>query len=252
MEDQRTPVSHRQVAEFYDLVYYRDDGCDKAPSRYLSRLAVRVGVKHDQRILDVACGKGDWLATVDGLGAAVSGIDISGRAIDTCRQRMPDGDFHVGPAETLPFPNGHFDLVTCLGSLEHFLDQPGALREMARVTRDDGRLLILVPNAGFLTYRLGWYRGTQQQAVRETIRSLDDWKKMFASAGLDVMERWKDLHVLDRSWILRPPVYLVPVRFIQALALTVWPLEWQYQVFHWCRLHAEDVQDSQIAPTGKG
>ena len=164
----------------------------------------------------------------------MSGIDISSRAIEVCRKRMPTGEFEIGPAETLPFSDDQFDLVTCLGSLEHFLDQPGALREMARVTGERGRVLILVPNAGFLTYRLGLYRGTHQQTIRETIRTLDEWQRMFSSAGLDVIDRWRDLHVLDRSWILRPPRLVVPIRLMQALALAVWPLQWQYQVYHLC------------------
>lgn len=116
-----------------------------------------------------------------------------------------------------PIPDGHFALVTFLGSLEHFLEKPRSLREMARVTREKGNVLILVPNVRRLTYRLGLYRGTRQQAVRETIRPLDEWRATFTSAGLDVMDCGKDLHVLDRSWILRPPRYLVPLRLMQAL-----------------------------------
>jgi SAM-dependent methyltransferase len=147
---------------------------------------------------------------------------------------MPGGEFHTGPAEILPFPDGRYDLVTCLGSLEHFLDQPAALAEMVRVMKPRGKVVILVPNAGFLTYRLGLYKGTQQQAVRETIRPLSEWQEMLNASGLVVKERWKDLHVLNKRWIFRAPWSLMPLRLLQAIALTFWPLHWQYQVYHLC------------------
>ncbi|MGB2681189.1 MAG: class I SAM-dependent methyltransferase [Candidatus Competibacter sp.] len=203
------------------------------------KLADQLRLVPGQQVLDVACGVGGWLEIAASRGATISGIDISERAIDICRQRLPEGEFQVGPAETLPFPDRRFDLITCLGSLEHFLDQPSALREMVRVAKPDARLLILVPNAGFLTYRLRLYSGTHQQAVRETIRTLEEWQQLFGEAGLEIINRWKDLHVLSRSWIVRPPWYWIPLRFIQALALAVWPLEWQYQVYHQCRIRME-------------
>ena len=227
---------HDKVAQFYDQVYYRDARSQGAPSPHLKRLAQRLGITAGEELLDVACGAGNWLAAAAEKGAIVSGIDISTKAVAVCQQRLPESELHVGPAETLPFADNRFDFVTCLGSLEHFLDQPEALREMVRVAKPNATVLILVPNSGFLTYRLGLYKGTHQQAIHETIRSLDEWREMFEAAGLEVQDRWKDLHVLTKSWILRPPRHLVPLRLVQGLALTVWPLSWQYQVYHLCRL----------------
>ncbi len=229
--------THEQVAEFYDRVYYgQQAGESPTPTRHLRRLAKRLGVRSEQRVLDVACGCGAWLSAVAACGVQVSGIDLSARAIETCRKSHSKGRFHIGPAEHLPFADHEFDLVTCLGSLEHFLDQPSALQEMARVARPNGRVLVLVPNAGFLTYRLGLFGGTAQRDIQETIRSLSEWQAMFSAAGLETIERWKDLHILNRAWILRPPRYQTPLRLAQALMLPVWPLEWQYQVYHLCRV----------------
>lgn len=114
---------------------------------------------------------------------------------------------------------------------------------MVRVAKPDAQLLILVPNSGFLTYRLCLYRGTLQQAACETIRSLDEWARMFRDCGIDIHERWKDLHVLDREWIVRPPWRMVLPRLLQALALLVWPLDWQYQVYHRCSCKSHDADD---------
>ena len=226
---------HRQIAEFYDRHYHKD-AVQAPPGGYLVRMAERLEVRPGEKVLDIACGTGEWLSAVADKGAEISGIDISERAVAVCRTRLPQGAFEVGVAETLPYPSDHFDLVTCLGSLEHFLDQPGALREMARVSKASARLVILVPNSGFLPYRLGLYKGTQQRVVRETLRSLSEWQSMLGEAGLRVEQRWRDLHVLNPRWIMRSPWWMVPVRALLGLMLPLWPLEWQYQVHFACRL----------------
>lgn len=228
---------HEKVARFYDKVYYRNVSETRgAISPHLRRLAKRLRVIPGMMVLDVACGTGQWLAAAAERGAKVAGIDISEKAIEACRQRLPSGRFIGGIAEELPFADGVFDLVTCLGSLEHFLDQPGALREMRRVGKVGGCAVILVPNAGFPLYRFGLYGGTHQQAIHETVRPLDEWAGLFQEAGFSVEKRWRDLHVLSRNWILRPPWFMPPLRLAQALALTVWPISWQYQVYHLCRI----------------
>jgi len=228
---------HEQIADFYNNQYYGKTTSPKPPSRHLKRLAETLCITAEDNVLDIACGTGEWLSVCGNMGADVSGVDISSRAITICQQRLPRGEFVCQAAETLPYPDESFDVVTCLGSLEHFLDQNQAIAEIHRVAKADARVLILVPNAGFLTHRLGLYSGTQQQAAKETIRSLDTWKAMLENNGLTVKRRWRDLHVLSTGWIIRPPYTLAPLRAIQAIALTVWPLEWQYQVYHECTIN---------------
>lgn len=228
---------HQQVQSFYDEQYYghvHGQGESRLPW-HMRRVARRLGPLEGKAALDVACGTGDWLQELRNRGAVVSGIDISTRAAEVARERLSGADIRTGVAEQLPFADRQFDLVTCMGSLEHFLDQPAALREMRRVATPDARFLILVPNTGFLTRRLGLYSGTGQVAIRETIRSIAEWTEMFRAAGLQVGTRWRDLHPLSRHWIRRGPIWAWPVRAVQAGALALWPVRWQYQVYFLCR-----------------
>ncbi|HEU4342883.1 MAG TPA: hypothetical protein VFU31_15085 [Candidatus Binatia bacterium] len=107
---------------------------------------------------------------------------------------------------------------------------------MIRAAKPNAGFLLLVPNADFPPRRLGLYSGTEQAAVREEVRSLEGWQTLFQSAGLKVVDRWRDLHVVSVAWITRGPWYGWPVRGAQALALPLWPLSWQYQVYHLCAL----------------
>ena len=224
-----------EIRAFYDTVYYRDAQPPVVTTRHLRQLARRIGVKPGQQVLDVACGVGEWLLACQELGALPNGVDLSGNAIAACSAALKAGEFLVSPAETLAFASQRFDLVTCLGSLEHFVDPVAALREMVRVAKPDARFLILVPNAGFLTRRLGLFAGTWQTDAKEEVRSLAAWGALLAEAGLSVSERWPDLHVLSWSWISQGRWYAIPIRALQALALAVWPLDWQYQVYHFCK-----------------
>ncbi|MCB1747733.1 MAG: class I SAM-dependent methyltransferase [Gammaproteobacteria bacterium] len=235
MQDDDAAARLEAIRRFYDGEYYRDVPPRARPSAHHRRLALRLAVGVQDAVLDVACGTGGWLAACAERGAAVAGIDLSARAIECCRASLRGGEFHVGPAETLPFEDERFSIVTCLGSLEHFLDPDAALGAMRRVAQDDARFIILVPNAGFLTRRLGLFRGTYQTQAREQVLSLAAWQALFERNGLRVVARWRDLHVLSRDWILRPPWSRVPARAAQALALACWPLGWQYQVYFECR-----------------
>ncbi len=234
MSDPLPSKTHTQIAEYYDTVYYARAQGVEAPSRHLRSLARRLNLLSGQELLDVGCGLGEWLMAAGQRQVRLAGVDLSATAIGFCSGRL-SGEFHVAPAEQLPFADGRFDWVSSLGCLEHFVDPLQALREMTRVARPAARFLFLVPNAGFITRRLGLYGGTSQSLVKEEVRTLAEWETLFASGGLQVVDKWRDLHVLSASWILSGSWLGVPVRLLQALALPFWPLKWQYQVYFLCQ-----------------
>lgn len=240
MDNRDTPVPIKDdqigaIRDFYNNVYHA--GADSAHEEYrghYQRLFQRLKLSKDHRVLDVACGTGGWLRTCARQGCGVAGIDLSDRAIDICKSQLPGGDFYAQPAESLPWEDDRFDVVTCLGSLEHFVDPVASLREMCRVAKPDAVFVILVPNADFLTRRLGFFGGTRQVDAKEVVRSLDEWQRLFNEAGLTVTQRWRDLHVMHPDWIARGHPVAWPARLVQALLLPLWPLRWQYQVYHRC------------------
>lgn len=227
----RQEKDHRQLRRFYEQEYYADRSVRPKPSLHQRRLAKRMIVAPETRLLDIACGTGEWLIAAADEEAIVSGVDIAARAIAIAADHLPNASFSVSLAEQLPFANSQFDLVSCLGALEHFPDKDAALSEMHRVLVEDGKALMLVPNAGFLTRRVGLFKGTEQAAVREDVLSIDAWQQLFERNGFRIGRRWSDLHVLSLDWLLKNGWLGMPLRFLQALALVVWPLSWQYQVY---------------------
>jgi SAM-dependent methyltransferase len=104
--------------------------------------------KPDPKILDVGCGTGANLKMLATCGRA-EGVDISPQAVEFCRQRGLDS-VKLGAIEHLPYESDSFELVTALDVIEHLDDDVAGLREMRRVLRRDGRLLLFVPAFMFL------------------------------------------------------------------------------------------------------
>jgi ubiquinone/menaquinone biosynthesis C-methylase UbiE len=102
----------------------------------------------DSHILDVGCGTGANIQAFARYGRT-TGIDSSVDALQFCRTRDVDR-VALSPVEHLPFGNGEFDVVTAMDILEHTDDDLAALRELQRVCRKDGMVLITVPAYGFL------------------------------------------------------------------------------------------------------
>ena len=240
-----------EMKSYYDGVYYADAGKPLQSNAHLERLRNKIGVTAGDAVLDVACGLGEWLHACLEVGAQVAGVDLAERAIEYCQKHMPGGEFQAGPAERLPFSDDQFDVVSCLGSLEHFVDPVIALKEMRRVAKADAQFLILVPNADFLTRKLGLFGGTNQKDAREVVRTLAEWEALFLAAGLTVAARWKDLHVLSWRWISMNGWLAAPLRALQALALPLWPLKWQYQVYFLCQESPIGAQEQEKPLTGK-
>ncbi len=97
------------------------------------------------RILEVACGRGALVGWLHEQGAQAYGCDISQTALTQARSNF-GGRFLLGDIHSLSFPRGSFDFVVCCETLEHTLDPRGALREIRRVLRPGGKLLLTTPS----------------------------------------------------------------------------------------------------------
>jgi SAM-dependent methyltransferase len=92
--------------------------------------------------LDVGCGEGRFCRMLQEAGIATVGIDPTEELLRQARRRDPNGDYRIGRAEALEFPDHSFDLVVSYLTLIDIDDIDRAIPEMARVLRPGGRLLI--------------------------------------------------------------------------------------------------------------
>ncbi len=103
----------------------------------------RLPVPTPAAVLDAGCGSGRTLEQLQGLGR-VSGIELNPEAAALAQGRG-NFDVRVGRLEELPWGPGTFDLITCLDVIEHTPDDRRTLRELRRVSKPGGWLLVTVP-----------------------------------------------------------------------------------------------------------
>lgn len=101
--------------------------------------------------LDIACSTGIVarnVAPLVGREGRVIGLDMSPEMINMARTAAQRDhlaiEWHTGPAEQLPFPAEHFDLILCQFGLMFFSNPDAALKEMHRVLKKDGRVVLSV------------------------------------------------------------------------------------------------------------
>jgi SAM-dependent methyltransferase len=103
-------------------------------------------------LLDVGCGNGDFLASLRERGWEVFGTDFSNAACEFARAKGIS--VHQGPLASAGFSDKLFDVVTLWHVLEHLPDPTAELIEIRRILRDDGLLIIQVPNSKSITLKL--------------------------------------------------------------------------------------------------
>jgi ubiquinone/menaquinone biosynthesis C-methylase UbiE len=114
---------------------------------WAGRLVATTGVSPGHRVLDVACGTGIVARTAAGVvddAGDVIGLDLNEAMLTVARRVRPDLGWRQGDAARLPFPDRSFDVVLCQSGLMFFPEVERALREMARVVVDMGRVGIQV------------------------------------------------------------------------------------------------------------
>jgi SAM-dependent methyltransferase len=130
------------------------------------------------RILDVGCGTGANLELLSQFGEA-EGVDVSEDALSFCRARGLE-KVRRGAAEELPYEDASFDLVTGLDVVEHLDSDVAGLKEMHRVLKPGGRILLFVPAFMFL-----W--GVQDDISHHRLRyTLKGLKRSVEEAGFKV------------------------------------------------------------------
>jgi SAM-dependent methyltransferase len=137
--------------------------------KHLLRALLGSAVVRDLLILDAGCGTGLAEDVLDPLGTVI-GIDVAPEALcdraSTCPERLC-----LASIDPAPFRSGIFDLVVALDIIEHIEDDAAALREMHRLCRPGGRLLITVP-------AYDWLRSAHDEALghyrRYSVRQIAD------------------------------------------------------------------------------
>lgn len=198
-------LAPRRAYDLWSATYDREDGVflgleAEATTAVLPPLAGRC-------VLDLGCGTGRWLRGLSSRGARVFGVDASLGML--ARARAEGGSVSQASAETgLPIRDSVFDTVVAALVLGHVADLAGALREIDRVLRPGGSLVLsdFHPDAA----RAGWartFRATLSEGAERSFRvehharELAEVDRLLAVVGRGVVAR------KEVEWGGRPVVF---------------------------------------------
>jgi ubiquinone/menaquinone biosynthesis C-methylase UbiE len=137
-----------QTAHTYFLADHQETPGGRA-RRVRKKRLMELFDKPGHKVLDVGCGPGVLVEHLRRVGCEVWGVDGSVRMIEQAQQNYGDDErvhLVVGDASALPFADNSFDALTCTGVIDRIERHEVALREMVRVLKPGGTLLIAVPN----------------------------------------------------------------------------------------------------------
>lgn len=154
------PVHHHLPKEgiIYQREQYAKGGAGRWYWDYKDSTAFSYILPEHKNIIDLGCGEGLALEKLmKGFpGRNVMGVDLELENIEICRRHALNAVY--SNLYDLALPDAHFDVCVCIDVLEHLEDPVRAVREMNRILRRNGRLIMLVPHdRNFFLARLAFF-----------------------------------------------------------------------------------------------
>ncbi len=153
--------------------------------------------QQDERILDVACGRGGLTLKISKKSRASVGVDLFAQNMSWAKlyakRKRYSCAFIAGDAQQLPFHDTCFDKVVCSSAVEHFHKPIDAFKEMNRVLKPDGTLVLTVDS---LTYPIDneWKARHQKTFYVENYYDKQRLNVRLAEAGFRLIESEYLLH----------------------------------------------------------
>ena len=142
----------------YDHVFHSNHGI-QSKWHHLKFLVVKNALGLCGRHLDIGCGPGTLIGLLDGTGELI-GIDVSKNQTDYAQSRYGDSlrQFQCSTVEGLPFNDNRFDSISLVELVEHLPEGriQHLLREVRRVLKPGGKVVLTTPNYSSLWPLLEW------------------------------------------------------------------------------------------------
>ena len=208
----------------YDKLYALG-GIDLSDSYYLWLLE-KMDLIPGKVLIDISCGRGKLAALAKKKGLYVIGLDFSLSAIKAAQQIDSDLNLVVSDGEKIALKEECADYITHIGNLEHYQNPSMGIQEIARLLKNDGIAVILLPNGFSIAGNIQHVRKTGQvfddgQPIQR-YNTREGWRELLEANGLVVIKTIRYEHFLPRTrqdWIshLKRPSRLLRWAFAWAI-----------------------------------
>jgi len=214
-EDREKERLSHKVAEYDEVAAWRERSLARTAyySTEVGRLIKSLMIQ-GSRVLEVGCGLGDLLASLDA--AERVGIDVSPRMIEIAQKRHPSLDLRLADVERDPLPEGPFDVIILSDVVGHLDDIQRGISRLRELLSPSGRLIVTYYN--FLwepALKAAEKLGLKTAWPEQNWLSMDDIENLLRLSDFDVVRRGTDillpLDVPVVSELLNRVVAKVPV-----------------------------------------
>jgi ubiquinone/menaquinone biosynthesis C-methylase UbiE len=180
-----------QLADSWDKRFQTE-----ALSTFLEQLVPMFGLLPGQKILDVGTGTGvliPFLLKAVGPTGQISAIDYAEKMVKICNSKyanLLNITFTVQQVEKLDFPSQTFDAVTCFGLFPHINNKEKALRQINRVLKTNGKLIIA--HALSSTEIKAHHHNASSAVAHDVLPTSTVMKKLLTQAGFG------KIHIIDK------------------------------------------------------
>jgi SAM-dependent methyltransferase len=183
---------------------YRTDDVEPLLRIYFRYLVDRLGLRPDMRILDAGCGTAFQAIRLAKMGFQVDAVDYSAFAVEEANRAIAESGLTdrvkvwQGDVTGLDMPDNSYDAVFCLAVLMHVPDIDAAIKELARIVKPGGVLLISEENRDapeYWLHRFYWRFGRKQNVrVEQGVG--------FTNAWIDLGTAWLLTRAVSKKWII--------------------------------------------------
>lgn len=166
-----------------------------------------------KKVLDIGCGTGWSTEQFVRMGAIVSAIDLTEKAIELTKKRFAiyhlQADIRVGDAENIPYPDSTFDYVFVWGVLMHTPDTEKTIHEIHRVLKPGGRAAAMMYNKNSLHFRWFLWFGKgilRGKLLKYSAQELTNRYTDGAEIGGNMLTKFYTPSELKRLWSVFPKV----------------------------------------------
>jgi SAM-dependent methyltransferase len=178
-------------------------------------------------ILDVGCATGYLGKELKLKGNKVIGLEISEKAAEEAKRDLDE--VIIGNIEEidLPFSEKYFDVIICADVLEHLFDPKNILIKLRKYLKDDGEMLVVIPNIAYWAIRLQMLLGKfeyEEQGILDNghirLYTYKTAKELVGEAGLNII---KTEFTIGGNRMLGMPVLGGTLIFISSILLKLFP-----------------------------
>ncbi len=172
--------------DLYDKIGVGYDSTRHADGYILSRLIELLDAPKGARILDVACGTGNYTVGVSNAGYKMTGIDISEEMLNSAREKDSSVNWIECDVTELPFDSGSFDGAMCTLAIHHFPDLVAAFSEIYSAIEHGNFVLMTCSHKQIRNYWLYRYFPRTLEIMTTYMPDYDTVVDALVSAGFAI------------------------------------------------------------------